>query len=123
MPQDDKEITVQRGPQPVLSVRATVPVAELPAAQGEALGALWDHLQRHGGRPGGPPFVRYHSFGDVETDVEVGVPVADGATGEGRVVAGELPGGTMASTWHLGSHDRLAEAYARLQAWLQEHGH
>lgn len=123
MPQDQSdEITVEQlDPRPVLSVRTTVPVAQLAAAQGEALGALWDHQQRHGAKPAGPPFVRNHMFGDTETDVEVGIPVAEAAAGEGRVGAGELPGGTVVSAWHLGPHDGLGEAYTRLQAWLREH--
>ena len=120
----DDEITVhQRGPQPVLSVRPTVPVDRLASAQGEGLRAVWDHLQRQGATPAGPPFVRYHSFGEAETDVEVGIPVAAAAAGQGRVGAGGLPGGTAASAWHLGPHDRLADAYARLRAWLDERGH
>src|SRR5919112_5602133 len=107
MPQDpnDTDVKLQhRQRQPVLSVRATVPMAELTAAQGQALRALWDQLGQQGVRPAGPPYVRYHTFGDAETDVEVGVPVADGAAGEGRVAAGELPGGTVVSAWHLGAH-------------------
>jgi effector-binding domain-containing protein len=118
------DIEVQQpDPQPVLSVRARVPVAELAAAQGEALRTLWRSLQHHDIRLAGPPYVRYHSFGEADTDVEVGIPVAAGAVGRGRVAVGELPGGTVASTWHLGAHDRLGDAYARLQAWLTEHGH
>ena len=50
----------QRDPQPVLSVRASVPVADLAAAQSEALRALWSHLQQHGGRPAGPGWEVYH---------------------------------------------------------------
>jgi len=84
---------------------------------------VFDHLRQHGATPAGPPFVRYHSFGEAETDVEVGLPVAEAVAGQGRVAAGELPGGTAASAWHLGPHDRLTDAYARLQAWLEEHGH
>jgi effector-binding domain-containing protein len=113
----------QRQPQPTLSVRASVPVAELAAAQGEALRALWMHLKQHGVRPAGPPYVRYHSFEETDTDMEVGIPVAAGAVGQGRVAASELPGGSVVSAWHLGAHDRLGGAYARLQAWLTEHGH
>jgi hypothetical protein len=100
VPQDpkDNDIQVQHpDPRPVLSVRASVPVAELASAQGEALRALWHHLQHHGGRPSGPPYVRYHRFGEAETDMEVGIPVAAGAVGQGRVAAGELPGGTVVS--------------------------
>jgi effector-binding domain-containing protein len=128
MPQDLKAndtAVQQRDSQPVLSVRASVPVAELTGAQGEALRALWSSLQQHGVRPAGPPYVRYHSFGETETDLEVGIPIpmAAGAVGQGRVAAGELPGGPVVSAWHLGAHDRLGDAYAGLQAWLTEHGH
>jgi effector-binding domain-containing protein len=126
VPQDPKANDTQiqhPDPQPVLSVRARAPVAELAAAQGEALRALWNHLQHHCVRPTGPPYVRYHSFGEADTDMEVGIPVAAGAVGQGRVAAGELPGGTVVSAWHLGAHDRLGDAYAGLQAWLKEHGH
>jgi effector-binding domain-containing protein len=114
----------QRDPQPVLSVRRSVPVAELASAQGDALRALWSCLRQQDVRPAGPPFVRYHTFGEAETDVEVGVPVpvATAAVGEGRVAAGELPGGTAVSVWHHGAHDRLADAYAGLEAWMKEHG-
>jgi effector-binding domain-containing protein len=120
----DNDTQIQHlDPQPVLSVRAHVPVAELAAAQGEALRALWSHRQHHGVRPTGPPYVRYHSFGETDTDMEVGIPVAAGAVGQGRVAAGELPGGPVVSAWHLGAHDRLGDAYAGLQAWLTEHGH
>src|SRR5512132_2917390 len=116
------EIEVQRrDPQPVLSVRAVVPIVQLAAAQDAALKAVWAHLQQQGVQPAGPPFVRYHSFGKAESDVEVGVPVVEDTTGDGRVTAGELPGGSVVSAWHLGSHDRLQDAYARLQAWLQAH--
>jgi effector-binding domain-containing protein len=127
-PQDPNANDTQiqhRDPQPVLSVRASVPVAELAPAQGEALGALWSYLHHHGVRPTGPPYVRYHTFGEAETDMEVGVPVpaAAGAGGEGRVAAGQLPGGSVVSAWHLGAHDRLGDAYGGLQAWLNDHGH
>ncbi|MFC5821044.1 GyrI-like domain-containing protein [Nonomuraea harbinensis] len=104
-------------PQPVISVRRTVPVAELPQTQAESLTALWTHLGELGVGPAGSPYVRYHTFGETETDVEVGVPVQDAAAGMGEVAAGELPGGPAVTTWHLGAHDRLAGAYERLTAW------
>jgi effector-binding domain-containing protein len=111
-----------RRPVPVLSIRGNVAVAQLAEAQGEFLGELWKALQSRGLSPVGPPFVRYHTFGETETDVEVGVPVQDDVAGEGRIAAGELPGGAAITTWHLGAHDSLGEAYGRLEAWLKEHG-
>ena len=83
---------------PFLSVRATVQVAQLAEAQGQMLRELWSSIREEGATPAGPPFVRYHAFGETETDVEVGVPVAEPAAGEGRVAAGTLPGGTAITT-------------------------
>jgi effector-binding domain-containing protein len=48
--------------------------------------------------------------------------VAERAAGEGRISSGELPGGPAITTWHIGSHDHLGNAYARLDDWLQAHG-
>ena len=112
----------ERGPQPILSIRRNVEIVRLTEAQGERLQELWTFAHRHGVQPAGPPFVRYHTFGETETDLEVGVPVAEAASGDGQIVAGALPGGGAVTTWHLGSHDGLGEAYARLGAWLEEHG-
>ena len=120
-PPEDVRIE-EREPQPVLSIRQTVELARLTDAQGESLRELWSFSQRHEAKLTGPPFVRYHTFGETETDLEVGIPVVEAVDGEGRVAFRELPGGAAITTWHIGSHDRLADAYARLGAWPKEHG-
>jgi effector-binding domain-containing protein len=111
-----------RESQPVLSIRTTVPLDQLAQAQGEKLSELWRLLQARGLATVGPPFVRYHAIGETETDVEVGMPVGESATGEDRIEAGALPGGPAISTWHAGGHDSLGEAYGRLSTWLDENG-
>jgi effector-binding domain-containing protein len=116
----DAVVLEDRKPQSVLSIRATVRIQELGERHGESLRELWSSMQARGVTATGPPFVRYNTFGQTETDVEVGIPVAEALSGEGRITAGELPGGSAISTWHIGSHDRLGEAYGRLAAWLSE---
>jgi effector-binding domain-containing protein len=111
-----------RQPQPVLSVRQTIRVADLTTAQGESLRELWDLLHTRGVAPAGPPFVRYHTFGEVETDVETGVPVAEAVDGQGRVTGGVLPGGRAVVAVHLGGHDRLGDAYKAIAEWLAANG-
>jgi effector-binding domain-containing protein len=118
---NDVEIQ-QLGPQPILSIRATVQIADLAQAQDDRIRALSSYLQQSGAQLAGPPFVRYHTFTETETDLELGIPVVVPIAGEGRIAGGELPGGPAITTWHIGSHDTLAEAYARMQAWLKEHG-
>jgi effector-binding domain-containing protein len=113
---------VQLEPQPVLSIRARVQIVDLAQAQDDRIRALSRYLQQSGAQLAGPPFVRYHTFTQTETDLELGIPVVAPVEGEGRIAAGELAGGPAISTWHIGPHDTLAEAYARIQAWLNEHG-
>jgi effector-binding domain-containing protein len=130
---DSERVVVRLLPaQPMISIRATAKVGDLAATMGDRLSALRKYLERHSLRPAGAPFVRYHAFpdigpdsegvGDLETDVEEGVPVAEALPGEGRIVSGELPGGPVVTTVYTGVPEGLGVAYARIAAWLQEHG-
>ncbi len=112
----------QLEPQPVLSIRATVQIVDLAQAQDDRIRALSSYLQQSGAQLAGPPFVRYHTFTETETDLELGIPMVAPIAGEGRIAASSLAGGPAIITWHIGPHDTLAEAYARMQAWLNEHG-
>ena len=111
----------QLAPQPVLSIRAVVRIEQLGEAMGDRIEALRSYLQQQGVQPAGPPYVRYHTFGEVETDLETGVPLVAPIEGEGRIEGGELPGGPAATTWHFGAHDKLGDAYGRIAAWQKEH--
>lgn len=113
---------VQLTAQSVVSMRSTIPIARLGDIMGERIGALSRFLRERGVRPAGPPYVRYHTFGDTETDMECGVPLTEPADGEGEIVGGELPAGPAVTTWHLGSHDRLGEAYGRIEKWRTDNG-
>lgn len=108
-------------PQSVASIRQTIPVTDLPRVQGENLQLLWRLLRDRDVAPAGPPFVRYHTFGDTDTDMEMGVPVAQTLPGEGPIAAGELTAGPAAVTEHLGGHDTLEDAYGRIEEWLAVH--
>jgi effector-binding domain-containing protein len=112
----------QLEPQPVLYIRATARIDQLGEAMGDRIQALSGYIQERGVQPAGPPFVRYHTFGETETDFELGVPVVKPAAGEGRIAGGQLPGGPAVTTWHFGPHDKLGDAYARIESWLKEHG-
>jgi effector-binding domain-containing protein len=108
--------------QPMLSIRATIPVAKLGDTMGERIGVLSRFLRERGVQPAGPPFVRYHTFTDTDTDMEFGVPVTEAVDGVGQIVAGELPEGPAVITRHVGAPERLGEAYERIEKWRVEHG-
>jgi hypothetical protein len=54
-------------------------------------------MQARGVTAAGPPFVRYHTLGQTEADVEVGTPVARAVSGEGRITTAELPGAPLSA--------------------------
>lgn len=85
---------------------------------------IFQWLATQGIAPAGGPIYRYHTVGDAdhEFDLEVGVPVADKITTDGRVLAGLLPGGQYAVAVHHGHPDRLDESHAELQKWVAEQG-
>jgi effector-binding domain-containing protein len=109
-------------PQPTVVMRADVPSAELPAAIGRVLPAVWGYLESRGIMPAGPPFVRYVSFDDQRTSFEGGFSVGAGVSGEGEVESSSLPGGYLAVTTHHGPYDRLIDAYQAMERWIAAEG-
>lgn len=107
-------------PQPVVYRQATTPLAELGAELGRIVQLV--HAEVRGlGAASGAPFVRYQEMGDPAT-IEVGIPVVEPLAVTEPTVNGELPGGRHAVCAHVGSYDRLAEAWATLAEWLAKTG-
>ena len=108
-------------PQATASIRVTVPAAEIGPTMGQIIVEVMAYLNRLGIHPAGPPFARYYETGPVHVTMEVGFPVAKAVAPSGRVTAGELPGGEVAVTWHIGPYEKLGHAYAALESWVKEH--
>ena len=85
-------------PQPVLAVPVTVPMDAIPAVMSEIFGEVYGYLARAGLQPAGMPYARYHDFDPQKVDMECGAELGAPAAGEGRIAAGELPGGPVATT-------------------------
>ena len=113
---------IEAQPQAGLSIREKVGNAEIPAKMGEFFGQIAGYAARKGIRLAGPPFALYHSWGDAETDMEVGFPVASADPGEGRIQPMVLPGGRVVTGLHIGPYDKLVETYTAMQGWMQEQG-
>lgn len=109
-------------PQPMLSIRTSCRVAEIGPVLAEILPEVYYYLDKRGVRPAGPPFTRYHSFDGTMCEIEAGMPVIKPQPGEGRVVAGELPGGAVVSTIHVGPYEGLPSAHDALDAWIRNNG-
>jgi len=117
------EITVKEpDPQPMVSVRANCMVAEIGPSLAEILPEVFSYLDKLGVKPSGPPFTRYHSYDGTNCEIESGFPVAEPQPSEGRITAGELPGGELVSTIHVGPYEDLPKAHDALDEWIKENG-
>ncbi len=105
----------------LVSRGTTVPSGIGPTYQ-RLISAVRSHLASAGIEPDGPAYGRYLEYRPDYVDMEVGVPVTDAPEGSGEVSAGELPGGRVVSTWHVGAYTKLGAAYQALQGHLAAHG-
>jgi AraC family transcriptional regulator len=107
-------------PQPVLIVRRRVKRSEIAATIGEALPHIFIYAQQNGIALAGLPFTRYVEMGPGLVTMEPGMRVTSpGAAGHGEVIADTLPGGPAVTTIHAGPYDKLSEAYAAIEEWME----
>jgi AraC family transcriptional regulator len=111
--------------QPVLVVRRRVKPSEIAATLAEVLGHVFLHAQRDGIALAGQPLTRYLEWGPGLLTIEAGFPVAAhpiDAPSAADVRADTLPGGFVATATHAGSYDKLADAHAAIQQWIEAEG-
>ncbi len=109
--------------QHVAVVRAHVTVDEMPGFLGGAFSEVINVLDKQGLHPTGAPFGRYSVPEAGAFDAEVGFPCNDVVKPEGRVEAGELPGGRAARSMHIGPYGDVGAAYEAAVDWLTEEGY
>ena len=108
--------------QPVAIARAETTPDKIGATFGELIAEVSASLARRGIPTTGPAFGRYFDYSKDHVDMAVGFPVAASVEDDGRVVAGELPGGRVAVVTHAGPYKQLGGAYRAIEAWIAEHG-
>ena len=83
-----------------------------------------DWIAKKGVKAVGAPFYRYWCIGgqDEEFTLEVGVPIEHMVTGDDRVVASSIPGGSYATAIHRGHPDMLAGSLDELEKWARAEG-
>lgn len=109
--------------QPIMTIRATTTATEIGKAFHDILPTVWQYVTTNGGTPAGPPFCLYHGYSPEQVDLEAGIPVAATIADGERVKGSELPAGTVATTWHIGSYDNLSETYMALEKEIAEQGY
>lgn len=100
------------------SMTVTCPRDEVGNKLYEIFPAVVMHLNQVGGTAVGAPFVRFHDRGDPMT-IEAGMGISEPIEANDRIAASTLPGGWVASAWHVGPYETIEESYDKLYAWLE----
>ena len=107
---------------PSLMIRTTVPMEKLSETMGSAYGELAAYMNDRDIPFAGPPYALYRNMDMSALDVEMGFPVTSPAEGEGRIAAGEIPAGDVATELYEGSYEGIGTAYDRLKAFTEQQG-
>ncbi len=106
--------------QPALAVRFRSSVEELPAQLGRIYGSIIGYIQRNGSATPLIPYVAYYNMDMQDLDLEAGFTVTEDITGEGDIVASEIPAGKHVSCTHKGPYAASEAAYKVMTEWMQK---
>lgn len=124
--EDEMEYTIvkkQLSPQPVLIVRRRVKRSDIAATIGESLPLIFAYAQQGGIALAGLPFTRYVEMGPGLITMEPGMRVTGKLpASQGEIIAETLPGGPAVTTVHSGPYDKLTDAYAAIEHWMETEG-
>lgn len=118
---------IEIAPQPVLVVCRRIKPSEVAATLAQVLGLVFQHAQQIGIALAGQPFTRYLEWGPGLWTIEAGLPIARQVANAAvltniDVRPDVLPGGLAATTTHAGPYEKLTEAHAAVEQWIETQG-
>lgn len=111
-----KEINKQH----TMCIKTRTPVEKLPEILGPGYGEIMQYAGKHGVQPTGAPYALYLNEDMSDLEIEFGFPAGGPIGKDGRVEAGELPGGKVLVDIHEGSYETIADTYNRMMAYMKE---
>ena len=107
----------------VLAIRTRTTIQDLPQFLGRAYGAIAEYLAELGQHPAGARYAAYYNMDMQNLDVEGGFPVSVRLPDKGEIKSGEMPGGKVATCFHLGPNSDIGAAWDALAQWVKDNGH
>ena len=114
---------VETSKQPVVAVRTTTAVENLPNIVGPIYDEIVGYIMANKQEPLGPAFIAYYNMDMENLDIKIGFPVATALPGNDRIEAGFIPAGKKATTFHKGSYGDIGVAYQALSEYLVKAGY
>lgn len=109
--------------QPVLAIRKTTSVQNLPQEIGVAYEKIIQYLNSLGEKPVDVPFVAYYNMDMENLQVEMGFPVGKPLDAIDDIVPGEIPAGRQISCMYKGAYSEMGPAYEEMMKWVGENGY
>jgi len=114
---------IEKKSQPILLIRVTTSMQNLPQVIGKAYGSIFQYLNELGEQPADAPYTAYYNMDMENLDVEMGFPVSKPLQGKGEIKAGEFPGGKYAECMYKGAYGEMVPAYDAMNKWIRENGY
>lgn len=108
--------------QPVLSIRKTTAVGNLPQEIGKAYGSIMQYLNEIGEQPVEAAFTAYYNMDMEHLDVEMGFPVSRLLAGRDEIKSNEIPAGKYAECMYKGPYAEMTPAYDAMNKWIGDNG-
>ncbi len=109
--------------QPVMSVRVTTSLKDMPGIVGPNFGKVVDYIVKNGAEPLGPAFIAYFNMDMDNLIIEIGFPVTQELEGNAEIALRYIPAGRKAIGFHKGAYSELGTLYERLTRFISEKGH
>lgn len=114
---------VETEAQPVLSVKTTTPVSNLPNVVGKVYGSVVNYIVEKGEEPLGPAFIAYYNMDMENLIVEIGFPVTKEIEGKDDIVLRYIPAGKKATGFHKGPYGEIGPVYEKLAIFMSNKGY
>lgn len=115
-----EETTIQS--QPVMIVKATCTLQEIPEVLGRSYQKILESNKKNGLKETGSPFAIYYAFSPEKVELAAGMPVDKPGKNDGSVEASEIKGGKVVLAHHYGSYEATEATHQKIDAYLKEKG-
>jgi len=105
---------------PVLSVKITTSVSNMPNVVGRIYGQIVNYIAEKGEEPIGPAFIAYYNMDMENLIVEIGFSIARKIEGKDDIVLRYIPAGRKATGFHKGPYGEIDPVYERYKLYQRK---
>ncbi|OQD58934.1 transcriptional regulator [Methanobrevibacter arboriphilus JCM 13429 = DSM 1125] len=113
---------VKKSKQPVISIKTTTKMENLPIVIGETYEKIEEYLKEIGEYPEDIPFVRYFNMDMENLKVEIGFPVYKELPGKDDIEFSYIEEMKAVYSLYQGPYQEMGETYDEIMMWIEDNG-